>query len=193
MSGGELITNFLAVSEVQLSRQLGAEPATIVRMLELLQQAGIVVYDKQKDKPQLTFTTIRYEAARLPLDVRGMKERRERDRQKAESVIAYLTDPDNCRTALLLEYFGETLEEPCGVCDHCLQHKKDKPNPGDHDRRRRQILSLLAGQEVSLQALVGQVSPGDENGLLDTLREMAGAGEIRVLDNGFVRRTNDAF
>jgi ATP-dependent DNA helicase RecQ len=157
-------------------------------MLELLQQAGIVVYDKQKDKPQLTFTTIRYEAARLPLDVRGMNRRRERDRQKAEAVIAYLNDPDKCRTALLLEYFGEILEEPCGVCDHCLQRKKDKTNPGEHDRRRRQILSVLARQEISLQALVGQLGPGDENELLDTLREMAGAGEIFVLDNGIVRK-----
>jgi ATP-dependent DNA helicase RecQ len=193
MYGGELFTNFLAVSEVQLGRQLGAEPATIVRMLELLQQAGIVVYDKQKDKPQLTFTTIRYESARLPLDVRGMNQRRERDRQKAEAVIAYLTDPDRCRTSLLLAYFGEILEEPCGVCDHCLEHKKDKTGSGGHDQRRRQILTLLAGQEISLQALVGQLGPGDENRLLDTLREMAGAGEIRVLDNGFVRRTDDAF
>jgi ATP-dependent DNA helicase RecQ len=189
MYGGELFTNFIAVSELQIARQLATEESTIVRMLELLQQANLLVYDKQKDKPQLTFTTERYEAARLPLDVRGMNLRRERDEAKAEAVIGYMTDPNRCRTALLLDYFGEILEGTCGVCDHCLEQKKEKTAPSDYGRQRRQILSVLAGRELSLQALVDQLGPGDQNALLEAIREMAGAGEIHVLDNGYVRPT----
>jgi ATP-dependent DNA helicase RecQ len=40
-------------------------------------------------------------------------------RGKLEALIA-LTEATTCRRQMLLEYFGETLKEPCGNCDVCL-------------------------------------------------------------------------
>lgn len=188
MYGGEVFSNFIPVSEGQIARNLGADPVVTGKMLDLLGQAGIVVYDRQKDKPQITFTTERYDTARLPLDIRGINARRERDEQKAEAVIRYMTSHERCRTAMLLEYFDEITDQACGVCDNCLRRKKDAASADPYIHQRSQILLALAGQEVSLQTLVSQLGQKDENLLLQTIREMAGAGEIQVLDNGNVRR-----
>ena len=40
-------------------------------------------------------------------------------RSKLEALVA-LTEATTCRRQILLDYFGETLEEPCGNCDVCL-------------------------------------------------------------------------
>ncbi|MDV7338594.1 DNA helicase RecQ [Terasakiella sp. A23] len=41
------------------------------------------------------------------------------ERQKLDALLAYC-ETHRCRRQVLLEYFGETLPEPCGNCDTCL-------------------------------------------------------------------------
>ncbi len=45
------------------------------------------------------------------------------ERQKLEALLGYCESP-NCRRQVLLAYFGETLETPCGNCDTCLNEVK---------------------------------------------------------------------
>ncbi len=42
------------------------------------------------------------------------------ERQKLDTMLGYC-ETVTCRRQLLLEYFGETLPEPCGNCDTCLE------------------------------------------------------------------------
>ncbi len=42
------------------------------------------------------------------------------ERQKLDALVGYCETPD-CRRRALLDYFGETLAEPCGNCDACLE------------------------------------------------------------------------
>ena len=42
------------------------------------------------------------------------------ERQKLDALLGYC-ETTRCRRQVLLSYFGETLEEPCGNCDTCLQ------------------------------------------------------------------------
>jgi ATP-dependent DNA helicase RecQ len=41
------------------------------------------------------------------------------ERQKLDALLAYC-ETHRCRRQVLLEYFGETMPEPCGNCDTCL-------------------------------------------------------------------------
>ncbi len=41
------------------------------------------------------------------------------EQQKLNALLGYCESP-RCRRQVLLEYFGETLAEPCGNCDTCL-------------------------------------------------------------------------
>jgi ATP-dependent DNA helicase RecQ len=42
------------------------------------------------------------------------------ERQKLDTMLGYC-ETVTCRRALLLDYFGETLPDPCGNCDTCLE------------------------------------------------------------------------
>ncbi len=42
------------------------------------------------------------------------------ERQKLDTMLGYC-ETVTCRRQLLLEYFGETLADPCGNCDTCLE------------------------------------------------------------------------
>jgi ATP-dependent DNA helicase RecQ len=45
------------------------------------------------------------------------------ERQKLEKLLGYC-ETTRCRRQVLLEYFGETLEQPCNNCDTCLEPVK---------------------------------------------------------------------
>ena len=42
------------------------------------------------------------------------------ERQKLDALLGYC-ETSRCRRQVLLDYFGETLAEPCGNCDTCLE------------------------------------------------------------------------
>jgi ATP-dependent DNA helicase RecQ len=50
----------------------------------------------------------------------GDARRRQVDRQKLDALLGYCETP-RCRRQVLLGYFGERLDQPCGNCDTCLE------------------------------------------------------------------------
>jgi ATP-dependent DNA helicase RecQ len=164
--------------------QLHSTRQDIEKLLVALHNVQLLVYDKQKDKPQLTFTTVRFNATDLPLQARHIESRKQQELQKVQAVIGYITHKSRCRTLLLLEYFDEVSDQVCGVCDICLQKKKQNDYTDYYHFHRKQIIKVLSGGEVSLKQLVQHVKPSDEKALLETVREMAGAGEIAYQNNG---------
>ena len=55
------------------------------------------------------------------IDAGGAPDQQKRiERQKLEALLGYC-ETVRCRRQVLLEYFGETLERPCGNCDTCLE------------------------------------------------------------------------
>lgn len=184
MYGGEVFTSFMVISEYAVARQLHIQVADVERMLTALHGYNILIYDKQKDKPQITFTTVRFNAVDMPLQTRHLQIRKQQELDKVQAVITYVTHQNRCRTLLLLEYFDEISDKECGVCDVCLEKKKQKDYSDYFHQNRQKILQLLTGKEISLQQLVYAINPKNEKMLLDTLREMAGTGEVKYAANG---------
>ncbi len=72
-------------------------------------------------------------------------------RAKLEALVA-LTEATTCRRQILLDYFGEPLEEPCGNCDTCL----DPPQVEDMTVAAQKALSCVyrTGQRYGAAHLV---------------------------------------
>jgi len=188
--GGELFSNFLTISENTLAKHLHASVKDVQAYLTRLHQVGIVVYEPQKDKPQLTFLTPRHDSLNLPIDARTLEVRKQRDLEKAKAVANYVQHPFRCRTQLLLEYFNELTDATCKVCDNCLKRKKWSVElPESLSEHRKQILRSLQPGALSLTGLVQQLKPKNEEVLLKTIQEMVGAGEILYLENGNIALT----
>jgi ATP-dependent DNA helicase RecQ len=70
---------------------------------------------------------------------------------KLDAILA-LCEQVHCRRQTLLQYFGETLEEPCGNCDCCLE----PPKTWDGTLAARQALSCVfrTGQRFGVSYLI---------------------------------------
>jgi len=182
MYGGEAFTNFVPISEGDVARHLNMQRGEVVTKLNYLNQVTIINYQQQNDKPQVTFTTPRFDAAKLPLNEARIEARKKTEEEKAEAVVNYLTQTGRCRQIVLMDYFGEVTDETCGICDICLKKKKESHAAETEQELRKKIVTLLTGQELTVWELVQQT--GEKELILTILRQLLDEGVLVVTASG---------
>jgi ATP-dependent DNA helicase RecQ len=172
MYGGELFTDFLTISETALARAFLIDQKEIVVLLQQLHERNVLIYEKQKDKPQITFLTPRVDANQLPIDTRLLAERKQRAMVKVRAMIAYVQNSVQCRTRLLQAYFGESPGDACGICDNCLKQKsKSEPT----QLIREQVWQYVAQANevgVSPRQLADQFAQTNTDLLAEAVQQM---------------------
>ncbi len=183
MYGGELFGTFLNISEANIAKAFSIPSKEIEAWLLTLEKYDILFYDKQKDKPQLTFLTPRFDLRELPLQELEIKNRKEGEIQKAKSVKHYAEQPNRCRTQLLLEYFNEITDAECGICDNCLKKRKQnkieiEDREGDNGIRFK-IKQLLQNGAMSLSLITQIMQPLNQSKFQEIIKKMIEYEEIR--------------
>ncbi|MEA5260901.1 ATP-dependent DNA helicase RecQ [Arcicella aquatica] len=182
MYGGELFSTFITISEVNIAKAYSIPLKEVETMLSNLEKFDLVIYDRQKDKPQVTFLTARHDSKTLPLQIQEIDYRKAKALQKAQAVAHYVQHEIRCRTQILLEYFDEITDETCGICDNCLKKKKrNKQVIEDEDfanNTRQKIKLLLANGAMSLQLITQIMQPPNTQIFKDIIREMIADGAI---------------
>jgi len=98
-------------------------------------------------------------------------DRRERYITRVKSVLDYAQEENNCRSQLLLSYFGEKNAKPCGKCDICLKKKETQLSDEDFETIRQAIHQELSTEELTINALVKKI-PFKEPKTLQVIRFM---------------------
>jgi ATP-dependent DNA helicase RecQ len=183
--GGELFTDFITISESTLARSFLLNQPEIEELLEQLHQRNVVIYEKQKDKPQLTFLTPRMDARSLPVNVQELNRRKELAMRKVQAAILYTEHPTQCRTRLLQAYFGEKTDERCGICDNCIKKKKTAEAASSAVREQvRDYVALANGPGVSPKQLSHYFAQTDADTLAQTVKQMLAEEEIQYNKTG---------
>lgn len=184
MYGGELFSNFITISEAEIARNTKTNPSHITKSLLLLHQRNIIIYDPRKDKPQLTFITSRYDASKLPINEKALEERKNKAIEKMEAVINYTEHFLRCRNSLILEYFDEAVIKDCGVCDNCLNKKKDHHGSSSYSLYKDLINEALKEGPLSVEEIQNLVKPPTIKEFIECVRIMIGSEELKYLETG---------
>jgi ATP-dependent DNA helicase RecQ len=116
---GGLFEEPAVVDEMRIARVLDWHVDSVYERLQELQRMQVLSYRRRSDAPTLTLLQPREDAATLRLDPVALQERRERALQRMEAMARYMNNTEECRQQLLLAYFNERMEQPCGTCDSC--------------------------------------------------------------------------
>ncbi|MEH0155500.1 ATP-dependent DNA helicase RecQ [Limibacter armeniacum] len=184
--GGELFTNFVSVSENKIATLLNMPYRDVVSAFQEMDAQDIIIYENQKEQPQLTFLKPRYTVQQLPFNIKKMQEEKMQEMARIKSVINYARNKERCRTLMLLEYFDEQSDAYCGVCDNCLKKKK-RGQLGQMDSIAEQIMKVVQeGTASNLKNLEEQVGPVNRQKFVEVLRKMIDSGELDYRKGGDV-------
>ncbi|RIW13990.1 RecQ family ATP-dependent DNA helicase [Algoriphagus lacus] len=183
--GGNLFSEYIKIQEGKIAKSLEMKEPDLVKALLQLEKLEVMDYDQRKDKPQLTFLTNRYDAGKLPLNHARILARKELTLEKAKSMVEYAHQVRLCRTQFIQEYFGEQTDAECGICDVCIEKKKQLVPETQEDRLKLKILETLAESgELSEQALFEKLNKPLSDSNLRLLRQL--------IDQGQVHRSSEA-
>jgi ATP-dependent DNA helicase RecQ len=186
--GGELFVSYIRIQESKIAKFLNIAEKDVISMLIRLDELGLADYAGKRDKPQITFITPRLDAGALPLNKKRIRERREQAIEKAKKLITYTKNNKVCRTAQIVEYFGEGSDIFCGICDVCIQNKKENKKANRRKILVSKILKTLAGGEAfSLKELFDGINEDLDDFSVGLVREMEDEGLIVTEDKGKIR------
>ncbi len=183
--GGEAFRHLVKLEEQNLAALLKCSVKDIRAYLLKLHQMEVVIYQPQKETPQLIFLQAKQAIDRLPIDEKGLEKRRKQKKVKMEALIHFLHASHVCRTRLLLEYFGEEDYERCKVCDNCLTELRLKKENYHRQHYAQQIVELIKTTKVlTPEELIRILDPSDREIMLLVLSELVDHGKLHYNEFG---------
>jgi ATP-dependent DNA helicase RecQ len=174
-----VFTDFTRISENEIATRSGIDSPKVSQLLLRMQKLGILDYLPHKNTPQLIFNTERLPPGDIALSKTFYSQRKKEAFEKLESIIRYATSETECRSRMLVSYFGETKSADCGVCDICLQKKRKEIN----DRKSKEIVTaireVVSEMPVNITVLITKLAKYKENDVLTILRWLIEEGDIQ--------------
>jgi ATP-dependent DNA helicase RecQ len=146
--------------------------------LKQLDGYHILSYRQQTDKPQVTWLKPRQHSEALYINKKLIDDRKATYRKKMEGVFAY-AETKRCRSQMLLNYFDERNADKCGVCDVCLEEKRQTSAAEIFDDITNELIGLLSTSSHDIATLVTTATIGTEKERIDTVRQLLDAGKIK--------------
>lgn len=149
------------VSEKQMAKTLKKDIALIKKILTRLSQKKIIVYQPQKDTPQIQFLYNRVVTENLYIDNIRYAERKKVLIDQIDAITQYVENKVKCRSEFIAVYFNDFSTQPCGICDNCIEMKKTIITSAEFSSFQHTIMDLLEKRAMTLRELTNKIKGVD--------------------------------
>ena len=157
-----LFTDYAYINEDSLSVRTGLTRQEIYDILVMLTKRHILHYIPRKKTPYIIYTRERQEKERIHLSREVYEDRKESYIARINAMIEYASAKENCRSRMLLRYFGEKNEHNCGQCDVCLRKHETGLKESEFLDLKEQILDRLNDSSCPVAELVSLLNAEKE-------------------------------
>ena len=114
-----MFSDYVFIDEKYISEMSGIELEPLYESLLGLGRARVIQYIPRRTCPSVTFTQKRIDTSRVLIPHAVYEERKEKYALRIEAMKEYALSDKQCRSRLLLRYFGERGASLCQQCDNC--------------------------------------------------------------------------
>lgn len=174
-----LFSDFVPIDEDELVHLSGYTAERLKELLKMLWQLHIIRYIPGKRSPVLLLDEERLPTRDVRISPESYAQRKACATQRLDQMLHYATT-DECRSLMIRRYFGETVDQPCGVCDVCLKNRRRATGPRDLEQ---EILTRLGSEPMSIRELTSTLRR-DPNLILETVTDLLHHGKIKEREDG---------
>ena len=176
-------TDFIDISEMIIAKYANLPGEVVKQVLQTAQNEGIMLYEPRKEKPQLTFTRERVGAENLTIDLKKFNLRKKRAEERLHQAIKF-AETRQCRSQLLLAYFGEADSKACGICDVCTgRHKVELP-ASTFESYEKKIREVLRHEPLTLEEILKGFALKRQDVVAQVLNYMLDEGKLKMDKEG---------
>ena len=176
-------TDFIDISEMVIAKYANLPGEVVKQVLQTAQNEGIMLYEPRKEKPQLTFTRERVSAENLTIDLKKFNLRKQRAEERLHQAIKF-AETRQCRSQLLLAYFGEAESKVCGICDVCTgRHKVELP-ASTFESYEKKIREVLRHEPLTLEEILKGFALKRQDVVAQVLNYMLDEGKLKMDKEG---------
>ena len=128
-----VFSDYVFIDEKYISEISGIQLEPLYESLLGLSRERVVHYVPRRTCPTVTFTKKRVDTSRIIITPEVYEERKAKYAQRIEAMKEYALSDKQCRSRILLRYFGERTALPCQQCDTCrAQRNRTFPETAYH-------------------------------------------------------------
>jgi ATP-dependent DNA helicase RecQ len=114
-----LFSEYVYISESRVAAAADVNEDQVYQAMLALSRMHVLHYVPRKAIPYIYYTTSRELPKHVELPPQVYEDRRRLMEHRLNAIRRFVFGYDECRSKVLLEYFGETDVPPCGRCDVC--------------------------------------------------------------------------
>lgn len=150
---GGIFVDYVYIDEELVASETGRSVDEVYHCLADFSRRGAISYIPRKHVPHITFLVRRPERADITLPSSAYADRKRAFVHRLHAMQEYVRATDQCRSVMLLRYFGEKKVSPCGVCDVCMEEKQRHLTDEDFRRIRQAIIARLKDGPIEATSL----------------------------------------
>ena len=174
-----LFSDYQFIRETAIATFSGTTPQQVYDVLIRLSKLRIISYIPHRRTPYIVYTRERVERERIQLPPSVYEERKSRMEGRVKVILEYARQQQTCRSRFLLQYFGEQIDQTCGMCDVCIGEQWALGLPGEQQEMIHYILQRLT-QSPCRAVELSMGSPWPTKALAEVLQQLINQEYIQI-------------
>ena len=135
-----------AFNPTLIAKKSNSVEKTVLSLLQKLKEKNIIEMIAKNNDATIIFNEVREDDRTINRVSKHLEAQNKLKTEQLQAVLYYSKEIKTCKQKLLMQYFGETIKEDCGVCSYCISKNKKKQNP---EMISEKIIELLKMQDFN--------------------------------------------
>ena len=183
-----LFADFVYINESVIARRADVDEQKVYETMLQLSRMHILQYVPRKSTPYLYYTTSRELPKYIDMPRSVYEEQYKRLKERIEAMKRFSFGDDDCRVNVMLRYFGEKPEAPCGKCDVCRSRNRNRLTKGDKQSIKDSIIYMVGNAPRSLDYIVAE-SRYAEDDVIEAVRALLSSHILSIDDSDMISLT----
>ena len=165
-------SEYVSIDEATLAKNAKVSVDIIYEYLKQLDKMKIIDYIPRRQQEVITYLRDRIDQKYVTISNANYKVRKKIMEEHIDTVIRYAESTNRCRSAMLLEYFGEKNAKSCGQCDYCIRNKEREITKADWKQVEKEVKGL---EQVDIDA-ISRKTGINEHKVIEIIRQLRDSG-----------------
>ena len=168
-----------AINVTLIAKKSGTNESTVLAVLHKLEGKNCIELFATNNDATILFNEVREDEKNINRISKILDIQNNLKKEQFQAVLNYINETKICKSKLLLNYFGEQINENCGICSYCIATQNAKKQT---ELAKKNIVDLLQNEDLNSRQ-IEQKTQFSKDVILDALKYLLDNDTIYINPN----------